>query len=125
MPLHSLNLTRREDRRSYASYLFPLLTTTKIDLKARRLTTSTARRESSYLRSPQGVNRGKRSPYKGVVLLGLLGIRRKILLSLRGILSKKKRLATKEEKRAYFLHLLQEVVPILMRIEKVAFKAFS
>lgn len=33
-------------------------------------------------------------------------------------------LATKEEKRAYFLHLLQEVVPTLMRIEKVAFKAF-
>lgn len=32
-------------------------------------------------------------------------------------------LATKEEKRAYFLHLLQEVVPTLMRIEKVAFKA--
>lgn len=45
------------------------------------------------------------------------------MLSLRGILSKKKRLATKEEKRAYFLHLLQEVVPTLMRIEKVAFKA--
>lgn len=32
-------------------------------------------------------------------------------------------LATKEEKRAYFLHLLQEVVPTLMRIDKVAFKA--
>lgn len=32
-------------------------------------------------------------------------------------------LATKEEKRAYFQHLLQEVVPTLMRIEKVAFKA--
>lgn len=32
-------------------------------------------------------------------------------------------LATKEEKREYFLHLLQEVVPTLMRIEKVAFKA--
>ena len=32
-------------------------------------------------------------------------------------------LATKEEKRAYFLHLLQEVVPTLMRIEKVAVNA--